>query len=373
MITTNPSNTVSCSAGAGNDRRRPTNEIPRSEAIDKPVQAGTHEVVLSRWWEHAGLYGLGALVEALLEQSIELSEAHLRLQRSVQDLNPDTENRSDVQRSTHLAISAMAEYQMLRIKIIGRLARTYVRVLSLTERLSNLGNSIGLQQAIADRMVNEVESQGCGGHALSNNLSISDLDATRERLRGAREHALLDLCKELSEPLYITHRRVIGQMLPDAPPAVPGPGPMADLETRRPDVLAAYHVLLAEESTADLTASVTHRLARLALERVQYRAANDVERAMRAMRARLAELVPIKACSAAAEVSAKRAYEASIAGRAPISSLAEASYTKCARRDREIEVRTEAYLNLIDLFETLGGGWDAEDVLREETDEDGLA
>ncbi|WP_454828632.1 hypothetical protein [Pseudoxanthomonas wuyuanensis] len=316
------------------------------------------EVQLTHWWDRAGLEHLGPLIPVLLVQSIGLSQAHLQLKAAMDALAPPDGSVQARARAMHLGIAAMADFQMERVRTIARCARAYVEYLIFADRLRSLESSIALQQVI----VQKCREDACAGQeelSFAVSASIAEMHAAQERMRGSRDQALLVLCNELGEPVEATYRRVHGHALPEEPAQIPGTGTPECLARRRPDLIGALHAVHAAEQAPSETAVVEIPQARLAHERAVANAENQVECSLRALRARISELVPLRASTAAAETMAWKTRESVNAGKLPNAALSGANFLLCARRDREIEVRGDSYLALVGLFEALGAGWES--------------
>lgn len=286
----------------------------------------------------------------------------------------DLQNR-DLQtkaRAMHLGIVAMASFQMERVRTIARCARSYVWYLALADRLRNIESGIAIQQAIAQMSQGDAGANR-EGRSFAVSVSLSELHAAQERTRGAGDQALLALCNELSEPLAVTYQRVYGHGLPDDPAQIPNTGTPEGLARRRPDLIGALHAIEAVRAIAGGTSTAAIQRAKLAQEHAVATAENEVEHSLRALRARISELVPLRASSAAAEMAAWRIHRSVNADGMPIAALSEANLLLCVRRDREIEVRGESYLALIGLFEALGAGWESELFLQDACDEEASA
>ncbi|KAF1717218.1 TolC family protein [Pseudoxanthomonas wuyuanensis] len=316
------------------------------------------EAQLAHWWDRAGLDHLGALIRTLLVQSIGLSQAHLQLKEAIDALEPPDDGVRARARAMHLGIAAMAAFQMERVRTIARCARAYVDYLIVADRLRNLEGSIALQRIIVRKCREDADADR-EELSFAVSASIAEMHAAQERMRGSRDQALLVLCNELGEPVEATYRRVHGHALPEEPAQIPGTGTPECLARRRPDLIGALHGVCAAELAPPETASMQTPRARLAHEHAVASAENEVECALRALRARISELVPLRASTAAAETMAWKTRESVNAGKLPNAALSGANFLLCARRDREIEVRGDSYLALIGLFEALGAGWES--------------
>jgi hypothetical protein len=326
------------------------------------------EHALSRWWNGIGLDRLDGLIGALLAQSMPLSIAHLRMQQSMDGLAPGDATPASLENAMHLCISAMADFQDRRVRAIAAAARSYVSLLSLQERLKNLEAGISIQQSIADRLRASASADAMSDEpwpALP--AALSDLHAAREALCGARDDALLELAGELCEPLPVTRCRVEGQRLPASMACIPATGTLAGLSSRRPDVIGAYHRLYAERACPGAVSSGALRIAEIASEHAVSLAQNEVERALRRLRAAMDELIPVRASAAASEAACWKARRLVRNGRLSLAALADACRLRCARSDREIEVRGDTYRKLIDLFQSLGAGWESGAFMTQES------
>jgi outer membrane protein TolC len=341
-----------------------------------PGNAGEcDESVLARWWEHAGLDGLGKLVEAFLAQSIDLSRARMEMEQRVAMCAASADGRSEssLEPAMHSLISHMAEFQDIRVNVIAKLSATYVRFLILSERIRNTEHSIALHQSIADRRSHERSDGGERNHAgRSPSSPIAELHAFRETLNGDLNAALLALSEQLCEPASITCARIDGHCLPANMASAPNVGSPAALASRRPDLMALEHCVLRQENGGD-SAHLELRLAQLNYEQACVAAITAVDHAINRIITATASLVPARACAANADANA-RAAQADL--RRGNSSMEAVSYAHVARfnfNDREIVIRGETYLALVQLFQALGGGWESEDFMLGETSAEGAA
>lgn len=333
------------------------------------------EGVLARWWEHAGLEGLDELVEAFLAQSIDLSRARIGMEQKVAmcAVSASGGDGPPLEPAMHSLISHMAEFQDVRANAIAKLSATYVRFLTLSERVRNTEHSIALHQSIADRRSHERSDGGERNHAgRSPSSPIAELHAFRETLNGDLNAALLALSEQLCEPANVTRARVDGYCLPANMASAPDVGSPAALASRRPDLLALEHCVLRQENGGD-SAHLELRLAQLSYEQACVAAITAVDHAINRIVTATASLVPARACAANADANA-RAAQAEL--RRGNSSMEAVSYAHIARfnfNDREIVIRGETYLALVQLFQALGGGWESEDFMLGETSAEGAA
>lgn len=341
-----------------------------------PGHAGQcDESQLTRWWEHAGLDGLGKLVEAFLAQSIDLSKARIEMEQRIALCAPGGSGSSEpsLEPAMHWLISHMAEFQHARASAIAKLAATYVRFLILSERVQNTDHSIALHQSIADRRSHE---RGDGGErnqaARSSSSPIAELHAFRETLNGDRNAALLALSEQLGEPASITRARLDDHRLPANMASVPEVGSPDALASRRPDLVALEHCVLRQESSRDST-RLELRLAQLNYEQACVAAIAAVDHAINRIATATASLVPARACAANADANARAAQAELRRGNSGTEAVAYAHVARFNFNDREIVIRGETYLALVQLFQALGGGWESEDFMLGETMAEGAA
>jgi outer membrane protein TolC len=341
-----------------------------------PGSAGDcDESLLARWWEHAGLDGLDELIEAFLAQSIELSRARIEMEQKVAICAASGSGNGGplLEPAMHSLISHMAEFQDVRANAIAKLSATYVRFLILAERIRNTEHSIALHQSIADRRSHERSDGGERNHAGRPSSSpIAELHAFRETLNGDRNAALLALSEQLCEPTSITRGRVDDHCLPAKMASVPNVGSPDALASRRPDLVALEHCVLRQENGGN-SVHLELRLAQLNYEQACVAAIVAVDHALNRIVTATASLVPARACAANADASARVA-QAELRG--GIGSMEAVSYAHVARfnfNDREIVIRGETYLALVQLFQALGGGWESEDFMLGETSAEGAA
>lgn len=330
------------------------------------------EKLLAHWWEHAGLEGLATIVQAWLAQSIELSQARLEMEHhnarlaSSHSASPEHE----LEQAMHLLISQVAQFQHVRIAAIAMLASTYVRLLVLTERLQNTDHSITLHQSIADRRSHETSERSHAARLVSS--PIAELHAFRETLNGERNATLLALAEQLSEPVSITRTRAATHCLPPTMAVLPLVGSPEDLTLRRPDLVALEHAVMREESIG-APAAFELRQAQLNYERACLMATTAVEHALNRMVTASSSLVPARACAANADATARAAQAALRKGNADIEAISHAHVNRFNFNDREIVIRGETYLALVQLFQALGGGWESENFMHGEKSLEGAA
>lgn len=341
-----------------------------------PGNAGEcDESVLARWWEHAGLDGLGELIEALLAQSIDLSRARIRMEQKVAICAASASDGDgpSPEPAMHSLISHMAEFQHIRASAIAKLSATYVRFLILSERVRNTEHSIALHQSIADRKAHERSDSGERSHAgRSSSSPIAELHAFRETLGGDLNAALLALSEQLCEPADVTRTRVDGHCLPANMASVPNVGSPAVLASRRPDLVALEHCVLRQENGGE-GAYLELRLAQLDYEQACIAAITAVDHAINRMVTAIASLVPARACAANADAGARAAQAELRKGNSGIEAVSYAHVARFNFNDREIVIRGETYLALVQLFQALGGGWESEDFMLGENPAEGAA
>ncbi len=324
------------------------------------------ETTLTRWWNHTGLDRLGEIIDAMLAQSMEMAKARVRMEQTIGSLSPD--DGSDRARSMHLCICAMANFQFIRTKLIGRCAGAYVGLLVSDERLKNLEHAISLQQAAAHRVHSSRNEQG----HLNNpppwlSSPIAELHAFHERLRGDGNQALLRLSQELCEPPHVTQARVDGHALPASMASMPRIGSPEDLLLRRADIVSRYHHLRSEDAQKEHAES-DFRHAQIDYEHASLIARNDVDRAVNRLRTSINALTPVRACAATAEAHVRVAQQEMLKGNCTISGVSDAHIIRFNRNDQEIILRGETYLALCGLFEALGAGWECVDFMASEDD-----
>lgn len=340
-----------------------------------PVDAGQcDESLLARWWEHAGLDGLDKLVEAFLAQSIDLSRARLEMEQRVAlcAASADGNNEPSLEPAMHSLISHMAEFQHVRASAIAKLSATYVRFLVLSERVRNTEHSIALHQSIADRRSHERGDGGERNAGRTSSSPIAELHAFRETLNGDLNAALLALSEQLCEPTNITRARVDGHCLPANMASVPNVGSPDALASRRPDLVALEHCVLRQENGGD-SAHLELRLAQLNYEQACVAAIAAVDQAINRIVTATASLVPARACAANADANARAAQADLRRGSSGIEAVSYAHVARFNFNDREIVIRGETYLALVQLFQALGGGWESEDFMLGETSAEGVA
>lgn len=341
-----------------------------------PADAGRcDESLLARWWEHAGLDGLGKLVEAFLAQSIDLSRARIEMEQRVAlcAASADGNSGPSLEPAMHSLISHMAEFQHVRANAIAKLSATYVRFLILSERVRNTEHSIALHQSIADRRSHERGDGGERNHAGRTSSSpIAELHAFRETLNGELNAALLALSEQLCEPTNITRVRVDGHFLSANMASVPDVGSPDALASRRPDLVALEHCVLRQENGGD-SAHLELRLAQLNYEQACVAAIAAVDQAINRIVTATASLVPARACAANADANARAAQADLRKGNSGIEAVSYAHVARFNFNDREIVIRGETYLALVQLFQALGGGWESEDFMLGETPAEGAA
>lgn len=338
-----------------------------------PGNAGEcDESLLARWWEHAGLDGLGKLIEAFLAQSIELSRARIEMEQRVAMCTAGGSELS-LEPAMHSLISHMAEFQHVRASAIAKLSVTYVRFLILSERVRNTEHSIALHQSIADRRSHERSDGGERNHAIRSSSSpIAELHAFRETLNGDLNAALLALSEQLCEPTNITRTRVDGHCLPANMACAPNVGSPDALASRRPDLVALEHCVLRQENGGD-SAHLELRLAQLNYEQACVAAITAVDHAINRIVTATAGLVPARACAANADANARAAQSELRRGNSSIEAVSYAHVARFNFNDREIVIRGETYLALVQLFQALGGGWESENFMLGQTMAEGAA
>lgn len=341
-----------------------------------PGNAGEYdESVLAGWWEHTGLDGLGKLIEAFLAQSIDLSRARIEMEQRVAMCAASTDGRSEssLELAMHSLISHMAEFQDVRANAIAKLSATYVRFLILSERIRNTDHSIALHQSIADRRSHERSDGGERNHAgRSSSSPIAELHAFRETLNGDRNAALLALSEQLCEPASITRARVDRHCLPANMASAPNVGSPAALASRRPDLVALEHCVLRQQHGRD-GAHLELRLAQLNYEQACVAAITSVDQAINRIVTATASLVPARACAANADANARAAQAELRGGNGSMEAVSYAHVARFNFNDREIVIRGETYLALVQLFQALGGGWESENFMLGETSAEGAA
>lgn len=338
-----------------------------------PGKAGEcDEPLLSQWWEHAGLEGLASIVRVWLAQSIELSQARLEIEHhnalfsSMHSASP----KKELEQAMHLLISQFAQFQHARITAIAKLATTYVRFLVLTERLHNTDHSINLQQFLSDRRSQETGERIHAARLVSS--PIAELHAFYETLNGERNTTLLSLSEQLSEPMSNTLARITAHRLPPAMAVPPFVGSPDDLTLRRPDLVALDHAVMREQVIGP-SAAFELRQAQLSYERGYLAATNAVEHAINRMVTATSSLVPARAFAANADATARAAQAALRKGNTDIEAVSHAHVNRFNFNDREIVIRGETYLALIQLFQALGGGWDSANFVHGEKSLEGAA
>lgn len=324
--------------------------------------SSSDEHVLARWWNHAGLDQLGELVPVLLTQSIELSKARLEMERTVAAADPGDSKKEDgtVEMAMHAVISAMADFQRTSSALIASFSSVYVRYLILSERLLNTEHSIALHRSIASGL-------SSGRNKLSEReradlvapSPIAELHALRETLRGERNAALLTLSECLGETPDITLARLQGHVLPASMASTPELGSPVELPLRRADLVSLHHLMRSKEVPADRN-DIEVRMARLAYEQGCLLARSSVDRALNRLSAAKSALIPARACAADADARARIAQHEMRKGDGGLDAVTYFHVTRFNKNDREIEIRGETYLALIQLFEALGGGWESE-------------
>ncbi len=330
------------------------------------------EKLLTRWWEQAGLEGLSTVVQACLAQSIEISQARLEMEHhtAIFAASHSESPEDELAQAMHLLISQIAQYQHIRISVIGRLASTYVRLLVQTERLQNADHAIDLHQSIADRRSHETSERNQAARLASS--PIAELHAFRETLNGERNATLLALSEQLCEPLSITRSRTATHCLPPTMAVLPVVGSPEDLALRRPDLVALEHALLREQGIGPPTAFAV-RQAQLNYERACLAATTAVEHALNRMVTAISSLVPARACAANADATARAAQAALRKGNGSTDAVSHAHVNRFNFNDREIVIRGETYLALVQLYQALGAGWESEQFMQGETSLEGAA
>lgn len=333
---------------------------------------GCDEKLLTRWWEHAGLEGLSTIVQACLAQSIEISQARLEMEHHTA-VFADSHSASpedELAQAMHLLIGQIAQFQHIRISVIARLACTYVRLLVQTERLQNANHAIDLHQSIADRRAHETSERS---HAVRLASSpIAELHAFRETLNGERNATLLALSEQLCEPVSITRSRTATHCLPPTMAVLPVVGSPEDLALRRPDLVALEHVVVGEQGIGTPRA-FSLRQAQLNYERACLAATTAVEHALNRMVTAISSLVPARACAANADATARTAQAALRKGNGSTDAVSHAHVNRFNFNDREIVIRGETYLALVQLYQALGAGWESEQFMQGETSTEGAA
>jgi outer membrane protein TolC len=340
-----------------------------------PSSAGEcNESLLARWWEHTGLDGLDELVEAFLAQSIDLSRARIEMEQKVAIcVASGSGGAPPLEPAMHSLISHMAEFQDVRGNAIAKLSATYVRFLILAERIQNTEHSIALHQSIADRRSHERSDGGERNHAgRSSSSPIAELHAFRETLNGDRNAALLALSEQLCEPASITRARVDRYRLPANMASVPNVGSPAALASRRPDLVALEHCVLRQENGGG-SVHLELRLAQLNYEQACVAAITSADQAINRIVTATASLVPARACAANADANARAAQAELRGGNGSREAVSYAHVARFNFNDREIVIRGETYLALVQLFQALGGGWESENFMLGETSAEGAA
>ncbi|MDR6842117.1 hypothetical protein [Pseudoxanthomonas sacheonensis] len=368
------SSTPSLPEGSRNDGAEgPEVNVASPRFLFFPGKAGEcDEKLLTHWWEHAGLEGLATIVQVWLAQSIELSQARLEMEHhtalfsSRHSASPENE----LEQAMHLLISQIAQFQHTRVSAIAKLATTYARLLILTERVQNADHSINLHQSIADRRSHETGERSPAARLASS--PIAELHAFRETLNGERNAILLALSEQLCEPASITRTRTAAHCLPPSMAVLPMVGSPEDLTLRRPDLVALDHAMMREESIGP-SAAFELRQAQLNYERACLMATTTVEQAINRMVTACSSLIPARACAANADATARAAQSALRKGNADTESVSHAHVNRFNFNDREIVVRGETYLALIQLFQALGGGWESENFMHGEKSLEGAA
>lgn len=320
--------------------------------------AASDEVALQEWWRRFGDPLLDRLIEAVLQQGIELSAAALRLQRTRAALLEDDGNTNGHEEvaTTYRGWIAVAEFYAVRVQVIAATARAYFALLSLQERAACADDSIVLQQALLRRSRSLHEGDAATMEdARLRHAALADIHAHKIRLDGESNAAVIALARLLGEPLDLIATRVAGRMLPAAAAEMPVPGAPQALLYRRPDILAALHA--AHERSAN--ASSEARLSALAYEHRVAVAMSDVERTLALLSAGRAELSPVRAAALSADAQARRLQRQLHTDSIALEALLEAERMRHARNDREIETRGRTYAAAVDLFEALGAGWPA--------------
>lgn len=331
------------------------------------------EKLLTRWWEHAGLEGLSTIVQACLAQSIEISQAQLEMEHhtAVFAASHSASPEDELAQAMHLLIGQIAQYQHTRITAIAKLASTYVRLLVQTERLQNADHAIDLHQSIADRSRSHETSERSQAARLASS-PIAELHAFRETLNGERNATLLALSEQLCEPVTITRTRTSTHCLPPTMAVFPAVGSPEDLALRRPDLVALEHVLMREQGIGPPTAFAL-RQAQLHYERACLAATTAVEHALNRMVTATSSLVPARACAANADATARAAQAALRKGNGNTNAVSQAHVNRFNFNDREIVIRGETYLALVQLYQALGAGWESEQFMQGETSLEGNA
>lgn len=360
-----------CSRHAGTDRAE-TNVASSRFLFSHGKATKCDEKLLTHWWEHAGLEGLPMIVQACLAQSIEISQARLEMEHhtalfaSSHSASPEDE----LAQAMHLLISQIAQYQHTRITVIAKLASNYVRLLVLTERLQNADHAIDLHQSIADRMSHETSERSHAARLASS--PIAELHTFRETLNGERNATLLALSEQLCEPVSITRTRLAAHSMPPTMAVLPVVGFPENLALRRPDLVALEHAMMREESIGPSSAFGL-RQAQLNYERACLTATTAVEHALNRMVTAISSLVPARACAANADATARAAQAALRKGNGNTDTVSHTHVNRFNSNDREIVIRGETYLGLVQLYQALGGGWESEQFMHGETSLEGAA
>lgn len=316
---------------------------------------------LARWWDHAGLDRLGELVPVLLAQSIELSSARLEMERAVAASDPGdpAEAGGGIEAAMHSAIGAMADFQRTTAALIARFSSTYVSLLILRERLLNTDHSIALHQSIANNLSSaRNDATERDRISLSASSPIAELHALRETLQGEKNTTVVALSECLCETPDITLTRLQSHALPAGMAPTPGIGTPSELYSRRADLISLHHLLRLKEIRAGCD-DIEVRLARLAYEQGRLLARSAVDRAISRLCALKSALTPARACAANADARARLAQQEMRKGNCSADAVSYAHVIRFNKNDREIEIRGETYLALIQLFEALGGGWES--------------
>lgn len=359
--------------GSNEDSGSPEARMAPPRFVFAPSQpAQCDEQLLSHWWEHMGLEDLPTLAKVFMTQSIELSQGRLEMENAMAVFaarRPESPEK-ELEQAMHLVISQVAQFQHTRITAIAKFAGAYIRLLVANERLQNADHAIDLHQSIENRRFQQSGDRAHNGRPASS--PIAELHAFRETLSGERNAVLLSLSEKLCEPVSITRARVLGHCLPPAMAALPLVGTPEDLTLRRPDLLALEHAMMREESIGPAS-SAALRHAELGYERACLMATTAVEQALNRLISATSSLIPARACAANADANARLVQTALNRREVELEVISQAHLSRFNFNDREISIRGDTYLALIQLFQALGAGWESEAFMHDEKSMEGNA
>lgn len=308
------------------------------------------EAALATWWRRFCDPQLDRLIDASLTQGYEVCAAALRLQCCCERVSGlDAVGPADGHAFAEAADEAVLyDYYSVRLRQIATAARHYFLALMLQERIACTDAAIAAEAMTMRRAHphHDVEAAATH-HGDPRPAMLADLHAHRIRLRAQWDAAVIALSHQTAEPLPLVAERMRDRRLPGACAESPAVGGPERVRLRRPDLLAQ-----AERAAAVVGDPYGLRLAALAYEQREDQALNEVELALATLTAAQAELVPVRASVASAEMQCQHLRRSADPG-----ALAEWLRVLHGLRDREIETRGRTYLALVDVFHAAGCGW----------------